>query len=237
MKGLILPIAGTDKTYAAAPSKIIAVGLNYREHVEESGVFSQKKIELPKEPVLFAKTPNVLVGTGEAIVIPAIAETYHFDEPRIDPECELAAIIGKRGKNIPESEALEFVFGYACFNDVSMRNIQKSDASGWFRGKSFDTFGPLGPAVVLREDLPQVQKLFLETRINGKTVQRGNTADMIFSVAFLVSFISRNFTLEEGDIIATGTPAGISPIHAGDVVEVEVEGIGVLRNPVVLEER
>jgi 2-keto-4-pentenoate hydratase/2-oxohepta-3-ene-1,7-dioic acid hydratase in catechol pathway len=229
-----LPIKGSGKTVSIAPTKIIAVGLNYREHIKESVSVGDKPQNVPKEPVLFAKTPNVLIGPGEPIVIPALIEDYHFDDPRVDPECELAIIIGKRGRHISEKNAFDYILGYTCFNDVSMRNIQKSDPSGWFRGKSFDTFGPIGPVVVPVDDIDP-QKLAICSRINGALKQRGNTADMIFSVQVLVAFISKQFTLEEGDIIATGTPSGISPIHAGDTVDVEVEGIGVLTNPVVFE--
>jgi 2-keto-4-pentenoate hydratase/2-oxohepta-3-ene-1,7-dioic acid hydratase in catechol pathway len=143
-----LPIKGSNKTVSIAPSKIIAVGLNYREHVKESVSMGDKPQNVPKEPVLFAKTPNVLIGPGEPIIIPALINEYHFDEPRVDPECELAIIIGKKGRHISEEKALDYILGYTCFNDVSMRNIQVSDPSGWFRGKSFDTFGPVGPVVV-----------------------------------------------------------------------------------------
>jgi 2-keto-4-pentenoate hydratase/2-oxohepta-3-ene-1,7-dioic acid hydratase in catechol pathway len=229
-----LPLKGTDRTITINPSKIIAVGLNYREHIKESVSIGDKPQNVPKEPVLFAKTPNVLIGPGEPIVIPALIEEYRFDEPRIDPECELAVIIGKRGRHIRAGDAFGYILGYTCFNDVSMRNIQTTDPSGWFRGKSFDTFGPIGPVVVPAGALDP-QKLALCSRINGVPKQRGNTQDMIFSVPFLVAFISKQFTLEEGDIIATGTPSGISPVHPGDSVDVEVEGIGVLTNPVIEE--
>jgi 2-keto-4-pentenoate hydratase/2-oxohepta-3-ene-1,7-dioic acid hydratase in catechol pathway len=236
---ITLALAGknrmTSSEIVIQPSKIIAVGLNYREHVKESLSFGDKEHVVPREPVLFAKTPNVLIGPGEAIVIPALVGDYGFEEPRTDPECELAVIIAKRGRHISEEKALEYVAGYTCFNDVSQRNIQKADPSGWFRGKSFDTFGPIGPVVVSPGDLGDPGKLAIATRINGEVKQSGNTADMIFSVPRLIAYISRNFTLEAGDIIATGTPAGISPIRSGDTVEVEIEGIGILRNPVIGE--
>ena len=230
-----LPLAGSDKKIAINPSKIIAVGLNYREHVKESSAFDNKEVPLPKEPVLFAKTLNVLVGPGEPIVIPALIDDYHYLEPRVDPECELAIIIGKKGRHIPEEKAYDYVLGYTCFNDVSQRNIQKSDASGWFRGKSFDTFGPIGPVVVSHKDIGDPTRLNVTCKINGVIKQSGNTSEMIFSIPVLIAYISRQFTLEEGDIIATGTPAGISPILPGDTVEVEVEKIGILKNPVVAE--
>lgn len=230
-----LPLAGTDKTIQINPSKIIAVGLNYRDHVKESLSFGDKPHDVPTEPVLFAKTPNVLIGPGESIIIPALVKDYHFDDPRTDPECELAIIIGKKGRHISVEKAFEYVLGYTCFNDVSQRNIQKSDPSGWFRGKSFDTYGPIGPVVVSHKDIGDPQRLAISTRINGVVKQSGNTADMIFSIPVLIAYISKNFTLEEGDIIATGTPSGISPIRSGDTVEVEVEKIGILRNGVVGE--
>jgi 2-keto-4-pentenoate hydratase/2-oxohepta-3-ene-1,7-dioic acid hydratase in catechol pathway len=232
-----LPIAGTDRFYDIAPSKIVAVGLNYREHVKESQSFDHKLLDVPSEPVLFAKTPNVLVGPGDPIVIPAFIAGYHFPEPRVDHESELAVVIGKRCRNVSAADALSCVFGYTCFNDVSQRNIQKSDTSGWFRGKSLDTFGPVGPVVVPAAAIPDPQTLSVVCRVNGAVKQRGSTADMIFSVAALIEFISKNFTLEEGDLIATGTPSGVSPIVHGDIVEVEIEKIGILSNPVREEGR
>jgi 2-keto-4-pentenoate hydratase/2-oxohepta-3-ene-1,7-dioic acid hydratase in catechol pathway len=230
-----LPLAGTGKKINLCPSKIIAVGLNYRDHLKESLSFGDKAHDLPSEPVLFAKTPNTLVGPGAAIVIPSHIKEYKFDDERVDPECELAIVIGRKGRHIPLEKAFDYVLGYTCFNDVSQRNIQKSDASGWFRGKSFDTFGPIGPVVVSHNDIGDPQNLRITCKINGVVNQSGNTRDMIFPIPVLISFISRQFTLEEGDIIATGTPAGISPIVPGDTVEVEVETIGVLRNPVIAE--
>ncbi|MCL1994508.1 MAG: fumarylacetoacetate hydrolase family protein [Spirochaetes bacterium] len=233
---LVLPLKGAaGSTVEIKAGKIIAVGLNYRDHVKESKVFSDSGQDAPSEPVLFAKTPNTLIGPGEAIVIPSHIKAYNFKNERVDPECELAIIIGKRGKRITEAAALDHVLGFTCFNDVSQRNIQKQDPSGWFRGKSFDTFGPIGPAVVPLKELGNPQALNINCKINGVVKQSANTADMIFSIPFLISFISHQFTLEEGDIIATGTPAGISPIVPGDIVEVEIEGIGVLKNPVVAE--
>ncbi|MDR2663566.1 MAG: fumarylacetoacetate hydrolase family protein [Treponema sp.] len=232
---ITLPVTGDPgRTITLNPSKIIAVGLNYRAHVKESLAFGVKPLDEPKEPVLFAKTPNVLIASGEYIVIPGLVDDYGFEEPRTDPEAELAVIIGTGGRHIREENALDHVLGYTCFNDVSQRNIQKADPSGWFRGKSFDTFGPAGPAVALRDSIDP-GKLSICTRINGRVVQSGNTRDMIFSVPRLIAYISKQFTLEPGDLIATGTPAGISPINSGDTVEVGIEGIGILRNPVMKE--
>jgi len=227
-----LAIAGNGGYYDVAPSKIVAVGLNYREHVAESKVFDLKPQTVPTEPVLFAKTPNVLIGTDQDIVLPDIMYGYGFADPRVDLEAELAVIIGKRTRRVTPEEALSCVYGYTCFNDVSQRDIQKADTSGWFRGKSFDTFGPIGPVVVPAASIPDPNALAIMSRVNGVVKQRASTADMIFSVAELIAFISRNLTLEVGDIIATGTPSGVCPIHEGDLVEIEIERIGVLRNTV-----
>jgi 2-keto-4-pentenoate hydratase/2-oxohepta-3-ene-1,7-dioic acid hydratase in catechol pathway len=232
---ITVPLAKTGKKIELRPSKIIAVGLNYREHVSERVSADQKPFTIPKEPVLFAKTPNVLIGPGEPIVIPAHIAASHFEDPRTDLEAELGIIIAKQGRHIPLDRAFEYILGYTCFNDVSQRNIQYADVSGWFRGKSFDTFGPIGPVVVLHQDIGDPQKLGICSRINGVVKQQGNTQDMLFSIPQLISYISTNFTLEEGDIIATGTPSGISPILPGDEVEVEIDGIGILHNPVIAE--
>jgi len=227
-----LPVAGSAGYYEVAPTKIVAVGLNYREHVTESKVFDLKPLAVPTEPVLFAKTPNVLIASGQDIILPEIMYSYAFPEPRVDLEAELAVVIGRRARRVSADEALAYVYGYTCFNDVSQRDIQKADTSGWFRGKSFDTFGPLGPVLVPAAALPDPGNLRILSRLNGVVKQNASTADMIFSVAELIAFISRNLTLEAGDIIATGTPSGVCPIHEGDLVEIEIEGIGVLRNTV-----
>ncbi len=235
---LSLPVHGTSQSFDIRPSKILAFGLNYVEHVKESGKLGEKVFdaEIPKEPVVFSKTPNALCGPGDAILLPAIAESYGFADLRTDYEGELALVIGRRCKHIREEEALEYVFGFTCANDVSQRNIQKGDQSGWFRGKSFDTFLPLGPVIVPREAITDPQRLSLATRCNGKTRQSASTADMIFPIEKLISYLSHNFTLEAGDVILTGTPSGVGPLAPGDVVEVEIEGIGTLKNPVAREE-
>ena len=230
-----LPFIGDNKKIAIRPSKIIAVGLNYMDHVKESLTFGNKQLETPSEPIIFSITPNSLIGPDEPIVIPDHIKEYNFTNPRVDPECELAIIVGKRCRFIPEEKAFDYVLGYTCFNDVSQRNIQKADVSGWFRSKSFDTFSPIGPTVISHNDIGDPQALNITCRINGLTVQSNNTNNMIFSIPFLISFISKQLTLEEGDIIATGTPAGVSPIVPGDTVEVEIENIGILKNPVVSE--
>jgi len=230
-----LPMLGSDKKITINPSKIIAVGLNYKDHVKESAALVDKPLELPTEPVLFAKTPNVLIGPGEPIMIPSHIKAYNFPDERVDHECELAIIIGKKGRHISEEKAFDHVLGYTCFNDVSQRNVQRADPSGWFRGKSFDTFGPIGPVVVSHADIGNPQALNINCKVNGVVKQSANTADMIFTLSVLIAYISRQFTLEEGDIIATGTPSGVSPIVPGDIVEVEIERIGVLKNPVAAE--
>lgn len=230
---LTLDLAGS--LYTVAPGKVIALGLNYREHIKESVSVKVRGFDQvePEEPILFPKLPSAIVGDGDSIRIPAILGEYTYGEDeRTDYEGELAVIVGTGGRDIPVDQAMEHVLGYSCANDVSQRNIQNGDRSGWFRGKSFDTFLPLGPRIVPASEIPDVQNLRIETRLNGKTVQSGNTAQMIFPVAETIAFISRNFTLEEGDIILTGTPSGIGPIAHGDLVEIEIESIGVLRNPV-----
>jgi 2-keto-4-pentenoate hydratase/2-oxohepta-3-ene-1,7-dioic acid hydratase in catechol pathway len=234
-----LPVVGTSDFYDLRPSKIIAVGLNYREHVAESPTILDRpprESSIPTEPILFAKTPNVLVASDEAIVIPtSFLAASGIAAPRTDYEAELAIVVGRRCRNLSPEDARSFVLGYTCFNDVSQREIQNLDRSGWFRGKSFDSFGPAGPALLLDRDVADPQRLRIQCRLNGRAVQSASTADMIFGVAELVSYISRNMTLEEGDLIATGTPSGVGALRAGDLVEVEIEGIGVLRNRVVEE--
>jgi len=235
---VILPVAGTVETYEVKPSKIIAIGLNYRDHIEESQSVRVQGFDgsEPEEPVLFNKTPNVLIGPGKAIPIPLIIKNYPwFPEARTDYEGELVVIMGKSGRYIPRDEALKYVFGYTCGIDVSQRNLQNSDRSGWFRGKSFDGFGPVGPRVVPSEILGDPGDLSIRTRLNGRTVQHSRTSMMIFSVPEIISFISRQFTLNKGDLIFTGTPSGVGPIRDGDVVEVEIEKIGRLANPVINE--
>ena len=231
-----LPLSNGDE-YVVAPQKIICLGLNYAEHIKESVTAEPDRFkdELPSEPILFPKTRNTLIGPEQPIILPAFLDEYGFRTCRTDYEGELAIIIGKKGKNIPSDQALQYVMGYTCFNDVSQRNFQKHDKSGWYRGKSLDTFGPIGPRIVLKEDLVDPQNLDICTRLNGRTVQDSNTRHMIFDISSTIAYISKNFTIEEGDIIVTGTPDGIGPLKAGDVVEVEIEGIGVLKNPVQAE--
>jgi 2-keto-4-pentenoate hydratase/2-oxohepta-3-ene-1,7-dioic acid hydratase in catechol pathway len=206
--------------------KIICVGRNYAEHAAELGD------EPPAAPLLFGKFENALIGPGEPIVLPP--EATH-----VDAEAELCVEIGRGGRRIQETDALDHVRGYRCANDVSARNIQYSE-SQWLRAKGFDTFCPLGSEVVTVSELGDGSGLRVVQRLNGEVLQDGNTSDLIFSVPFLVAYISNAFTLEPGDVILTGTPAGVGwgrdpkvSLQPGDVVEVEVEGIGVLQNPVV----
>ena len=233
---ITLPICGGGE-YTLDPRKIIAVGLNYLDHIHESPSFSQQEMVHPREPVFFAKTPNVLLGPNEPLLIPAYLYELGFDEVRVDHEAELAVIIGRECSRVSEADALDYVMGYSCFNDVTQRNMQRSDPAGWFRGKSLDGFGPIGPRIVPAALLPDPQKLSIMCRVNGELRQNGHTSAMIFPVSQLIAYISRHIRLLPGDIISTGTPRGISPLKDGDQVEVEIEKIGILMNPVVVEKQ
>lgn len=159
--------------YLLRPSKIIALGLNYLEHIKESQSVDVQNFtnEIPKEPILFAKTPNVLIGHGEPVIIPRFLDAYGFADCRTDHEAELAIVVKDRIKNVSPEEAMDHILGYTCFNDISQRNLQKNEKAGWFRGKSLDTFGPIGPVLVAPEDIGDPQKLSIFCRLNGKTVQ------------------------------------------------------------------
>jgi 2-keto-4-pentenoate hydratase/2-oxohepta-3-ene-1,7-dioic acid hydratase in catechol pathway len=208
------------------PDKILCLGVNYREHAAEA------QQELPAVPMFFAKFRNSLIGPSSPILLPRVST-------QIDYEGELAVIIGSRCKEVSEQEAFQYVAGYSIMNDVSARDIQLQ-TSQWTAGKALDTFGPMGPGMVLASDIPDPQTLMLTTRVNGQVVQHESTANMIFSVATSIAFLSSLMTLEPGDIIATGTPSGVgfkrTPplfLQEGDVVEVEIERIGSIRNPVM----
>lgn len=201
-------------------SKVVCVGKNYADHIEEMKDVTGG--EAPKEPLLFLKPNTSVIGPGDTIVRPEISE-------RVEHEGELALVIGAIAKNVPEERALEYVFGFTCANDVSARDIQIADGQ-WTRGKGFDTFCPLGP--VIETDPDNLANMRVTTRVNGETRQDGNTSQLIFSLARIVAHASQAFTLLPGDVILTGTPAGVGPLVAGDVVEVEIEGIGILRNSV-----
>lgn len=234
---LQLPMAESSDLYTIAPTKIIALGLNYREHIAESRSVKVSGFteEIPTEPILFPKTPNVLIGPDAPIVIPKFLKTYGFEDPRVDYEGELALIISKTCKNVPQDAAYDHILGFTVMNDISQRNLQTSDRSGWFRGKSLDTFGPIGPRIVPMDQIQDPQNLDIQTRLNHRVVQAANTRQMIFSIARTIEFVSQNFTLMPGDILLTGTPSGVGPLHHGDVVEVEIEKIGILRNTVIEE--
>jgi 2-keto-4-pentenoate hydratase/2-oxohepta-3-ene-1,7-dioic acid hydratase in catechol pathway len=231
-----LPMSNGEQ-YEVKPQKIICLGLNYWKHIKESASAEPDRFkeEAPREPILFPKTLNTLVGQDQPIVIPAFLDDYGFRTCRTDYEGELALIIDRKGKNISEEQAFEHVLGYTCFNDVSQRNFQKHDKAGWYRGKSLDTFGPIGPQIVLSADIGDPQNLAICSRLNGEVVQESNTSQMIFDIPQTIAFISKNFTLEVGDIIVTGTPDGVGPLTPGDVIEIEIENIGTLRNSVQAE--
>ena len=211
------------------PGKILCIGLNYRDHAIEGGK------AIPTEPVLFAKFPNTLIATGEPIRLPKVAE-------KVDYEAELVVVIGKAGKDIPNDKtAFDHVGGYTCGHDVSARDWQfRGEEKQWSIGKTFDTFAPTGPVIVTADELTDPHKLQIQLRLNGQTLQNSNTREFIFNVPHMLWFLSQVVTLEPGDLIFTGTPPGVGisrkpPIllKAGDIAEVEIEGIGTLRNPVV----
>jgi 2-keto-4-pentenoate hydratase/2-oxohepta-3-ene-1,7-dioic acid hydratase in catechol pathway len=208
------------------PPAIVCIGLNYADHVRESGM------ETPARPLVFAKLPQSVIGPGDAIVLDAEVTR------QADWEVELAVVIGSTARNVAAERALEHVFGYTVANDVSARDLQFSDGQ-WVRAKSLDTFCPLGPAVVTPDEVPDPQALALRTRVNGELVQDSSTSEMIFGVAELIAFCSRSFTLRAGDVLLTGTPWGCGAfmdpprfLAPGDTVVTEVEGVGTLENPV-----
>jgi 2-keto-4-pentenoate hydratase/2-oxohepta-3-ene-1,7-dioic acid hydratase in catechol pathway len=218
--GLHDPDASLTLLAPVVPTKIVCVGLNYRAHIAESASVVPGA-KPPEEPLLFLKPASAVIASGQPIVYPA-------GVTRMDPEAELGVVIGRRARAVGEGEAMRYVAGLTCFNDVSARNYQRQDGQ-WTRAKGFDTFAPVGPwvAVGLAPD-----RLEVTCRVNGGPRQQGNTADLLFPVAALIRFISRIMTLEPGDIIATGTPAGVAPVEVGDRIEVEVAGVGVLENRV-----
>ena len=208
------------------PRNLMCIGLNYKDHAAESGV------ALPDKPVVFAKLTSCVLGPRDPIVIPP-------DSREVDYEAELAIVIGRTCRGVSASQALDYVAGYTCMNDVSARDFQRSDGQ-WVRAKSQDTFGPLGPYLVTTEDIPDPQALSIRCRVNGQLLQDSNTSNMIFGVRDLIEFISRGITLQPGDVISTGTPPGVGfarkpPLflHPGDRVEVEIQNLGKLDNQVV----
>lgn len=211
----------------ARPQKIICIGRNFRAHAEEWGA------QVPEEPVFFAKMPSALLPHEGTIVLPP-------GVGRVDHELELAVVIGKQGRDIPASAAWDYVAGYTIANDVTARDLQRRDMEAkrpWLRSKSFDTFCPIGPYLVPKDELPAIEQARMELRVNGQARQQSTVGKMVFSIPELVSYVSRHMTLSPGDILCTGTPEGTLPLQAGDLVEAEIEGLGVLRNRVAAGEQ
>jgi 2-keto-4-pentenoate hydratase/2-oxohepta-3-ene-1,7-dioic acid hydratase in catechol pathway len=207
------------------PAKLICIGLNYRDHAAESNM------PIPERPVVFSKFSTAVIAPGEAVVVPATSQ-------QVDYEAELAVVIGRRAKNVSRDQAYHYVLGYTAFNDVSARDFQFADGQ-WQRGKSCDTFAPMGQTIVTKDMIPDPHKLSIKLILNGQTMQDSNTDQLIFGVPELIEFLSQTITLEPGDVIATGTPPGVGfarkpPVFlkAGDEMIVEIEGIGGLNNPV-----
>jgi 2-keto-4-pentenoate hydratase/2-oxohepta-3-ene-1,7-dioic acid hydratase in catechol pathway len=204
-----------NEMYDLVPSKIIGIGQNYRAHALEMGK------GIPEEPLVFLKPRSAMIAHGEAIIRPRGYE-------RCDYEGELGVVIGKRAKGVAKEHALDHVMGFCCVNDVTVRDLQKKDGQ-WARAKGFDTFCPIGPAIVPGLD---PRDLAIQTRVNNDIKQSSSTADLIFDVPTLIAFVSAHMTLEVGDVISTGTPAGVGNLNVGDVVEIEIAGIGTLRNTI-----
>lgn len=216
----VVPLSEAKLLAPCEPSKIVALGLNYHDHAQEFGR------PVPEEPLIFLKPSTAVVGPGANIIYPRMSR-------RVDYEAELGVVIGKTARFIPEARALDYVLGYTCVNDVTARDLQKKD--GLFtRAKGFDTFAPIGPWI--ETEIPDPDHLTVEAYVNGVRRQHSTTGNMVFGVARLIAFISRIMTLLPGDVIATGTPAGVGPLQPGDLVEIKVEGIGTLANQVVAEE-
>jgi len=213
------------------PQKIVCVGLNYKDHAAESGA------PIPKEPVLFSKFPSALIGHGDTIALPKVSS-------KVDYEAELVIVIGKRGRHLTPESASNYIAGYTVGHDVSARDWQlEKDGKQWMAGKTFDTFAPCGPVIVTADEVNDPHNLPIALRLNGETMQKSNTNQMIFRSNQIVAYISQVWTVEPGDLIFTGTPPGVGMAHkpnpvwlkAGDVVEVEIQGLGLLRNPVAVE--
>jgi len=212
----IFPLEELRLHEPVVPSKVVAVGLNYRDHAEELGM------EMPEEPLIFLKPPSAILGTNDDIIYPSMSEHVEY-------EAELAIVIKVIARQVTAAEALDYILGYTCANDVTARDLQKKDGQ-WTRAKSFDTFCPIGPIIDTDVD---PHHLDIKLRLNGKVRQSSNTSNMHFKPEFLVSYISQVMTLCPGDIILTGTPPGVGPMLPGDEVEVEIEGIGTLKNKVI----
>ncbi len=211
----VVPWTESQLVCPVMPSKILCIGRNYAAHAKELGH------DVPSEPLLFLKPPSALIGPGEAIVLPK-------ESARVEHEAELGVIIGRTCRNVSREDALSYVFGYTCVGDITARDLQKKDGQ-WSRAKGFDTFCPVGPWIETTLDPVSVRVM---ARVNGATKQDGSTSHMIFPVAELIAYASRMMTLEPGDLLVTGTPEGVGPLLSGDVLEIEIEGIGTLRSPV-----
>jgi len=210
-----IPLSQVRLLAPCTPTKILCVGRNYAAHAQELGN------EVPTRPLLFFKPPSAVIGPEEEIILPTSSMVHH--------EAELAVVIGKRCRNVRAAEAMDVILGYTCLNDISDREAQKWEKN-WVRAKGFDTSAPIGPMIVTKDEIDGPFHVML--RVNGETKQDGSTRDFIFPIPVLIEEISTYMTLEPGDVIATGTPAGVGPLSAGDIVEVEIDGIGILRNPV-----
>jgi len=208
----------SERTARVKPGKIVCVGRNYAEHAKELGNV------VPDRPLLFLKPPSAVIGPDDAIVLPR-------ESSQVEHEGEIGVVLGRRLRKAREDDARDAIAGIVCVNDVTARDLQKSDAQ-WTRAKGFDTFCPAGPAVVPLHRLPPLHDLEVICRVNGQERQHGNSRDMIFGIPFLLAYISGVMTLEPGDLVATGSPSGVGALAAGDVVEVEIPGVGVLRNSV-----
>jgi 2-keto-4-pentenoate hydratase/2-oxohepta-3-ene-1,7-dioic acid hydratase in catechol pathway len=215
------PVESVELLPPALPSKLIAIGLNYQDHISQDA----PGFETPENPIVFLKPPSSLIGHNAPIVLPRGVE-------RNDAEAELVIVIGRRARHVKAADADDVILGYCCGNDVSARDFQFKDGQ-WSRAKGFDTFAPLGPAIVTGI---QADDLAITCRVNGEVKQQSSTKHLIFDVPYLIEFLSRVMTLEPGDVIMTGTPAGPPKLEPGDVCEIEIEGLGILRNPVQLED-
>jgi 2-keto-4-pentenoate hydratase/2-oxohepta-3-ene-1,7-dioic acid hydratase in catechol pathway len=221
-----MPLADVKLEAPLRPGKLICIGRNYAEHAKETGN------EPPTAPIIFAKFPSSIIGNGDTI-------TWNESiTKQVDWEGELAVVIGKKARNVKEEDAFNYIFGYTIANDISARDLQLRQDTQWTRGKSLDTFCPLGPWVVTRDEITDPHNLSVKTKVNKKTMQDGNTKDFIFNIPFLISYCSRMFTLEPGDLILTGTPSGVGEgmkpptyLKDGDTITITVEGIGELVNP------
>lgn len=212
--------AGARLLPPCAPTKIVCVGRNYAEHAKELGN------EVPKEPLIFLKPPSSLIASGDTILYPKLSD-------RVDFEGELGVVIGKRARNVTSANAASHILGYTCVNDVTARDLQKKDGQ-WTRGKGFDTFCAVGPYIIPREEAV-FDSFRVRTIVDGETKQDGSVRDMIFSVDDIIAYVSSFMTLEPGDLIATGTPPGVGPLQPGSTVQVDIAGLGVLRNTVAAE--